>query len=299
MDKSLKTIDNLVSQKDNSKQIVAEQVSTQKGPVPLIEDESKGSDEAKANVSISSSSSRVILSKKAKKKTSKTEGKGVLSSENIPNAENKPGKSIEKIEQRETLKESIKITEPIDISSEKEIIDTSQSTVDSKKSMKHSDASSIKTVIRHKKVEKKNTIKKEETSVSESETNTSSFKPRKTKEIKPKEKEPTKIRSKPKIVEPQPDSESEMEVETEVTGTEYSATEDDVESLAEHEISITPRPSLTGPLLKPTKSHAKDKVPLIKHAQEFKKVLAASQSNALSNYANFLSIFPFLCRSMS
>ena len=78
-----------------------------------------------------------------------------------------------------------------------------------------------------------------------------------------------------------------MEVETEVTATEYSATEDDVESLAEHEISITPRPSLTGPLIKPTKSNAKDKVPLIKHAQEFKKVLAASQSNARSNYAIF------------
>ena len=109
------------------------------------------------------------------------------------------------------------------------------------------------------------------------------------KQTKPKEKEPETVKSKPKIIEPLPESdiESEMEVETEVTATEYSATEDDVESLAEHEISITPRPSLTGPLIKPTKSIAKDKVPLIKHAQEFKKVLAASQSNARSNYAIF------------
>ena len=119
MDKSLKTIDNLVSQKDNSKQIVAEQVSNQKGPVPLIDDESKGSDEAKANVSISSSSSRVILSKRAKKKTNKTEEKDFLSSEKISITENKPQKSIEKIEKKETKKKLIKNTEPIDISSEK------------------------------------------------------------------------------------------------------------------------------------------------------------------------------------
>ena len=286
MDKSLKTIDNLVSQKDNSKQIVAEQVSNQKGPVPLIDDESKGSDEAKANVSISSSSSRVILSKRAKKKTNKTEEKDFLSSEKISITENKPQKSIEKIEKKETKKKLIKNTEPIDISSEKEIIDT---IVDTMKFIKSSDESSIKTVIKHKKVEKKDIAKNEETSVSESETKTDSLKPRKPKQTKPKEKEPETVKSKPKIIEPLPESdiESEMEVETEVTATEYSATEDDVESLAEHEISITPRPSLTGPLIKPTKSNAKDKVPLIKHAQEFKKVLAASQSNARSNYAIF------------
>lgn len=63
------------------------------------------------------------------------------------------------------------------------------------------------------------------------------------------------------------------EIETEVTETEYSATEDDVESLADHETVHTPRHSVTDSVaLEPFKDQSKTKVTITQQKQDQKKV---------------------------